>query len=101
MSCSCANTNTSTTASAAVEALCQQSMGDCQSVAYADTRSCGGCSGEPLSMTEPRDGGSQTQTERCCDRNGCCGIWLRCCRDPFWPLFAHPSWLCCKDLYRK
>ena len=21
-------------------------------------------------------------------------------RDPFWPTFAHPRWLCCRKLYR-
>ncbi len=88
-------------ASAAVEALCQQSMSDCTSCCYTDTRNCpGGCTGEPLAMTEPR-GGSQVRTQRCCDQNGCCGIYLACCRDPFWPSFSHPSWLCCRDLYRQ
>lgn len=35
----------------------------------------------------------------CCDPNGCCYKYPSCCRDPFWPEFSKPRWLCCKDLY--
>ncbi len=35
----------------------------------------------------------------CCDPNGVCCYYDCRCRDPFWPHFAHPRWLCCKDLY--
>lgn len=35
----------------------------------------------------------------CCDENGCCGMFPEDCRNKFWPDFAHPRWLCCKDLY--
>jgi len=84
-----------------VESLCQQSMEGCQSRCFIDNRNCmGGCDGHPISMIEPRSG-SQATTERCCDANGCCGLYLRCCRNPFWPEFAHPTWLCCRDLYRQ
>lgn len=35
----------------------------------------------------------------CCDTNGCCCKYPCNCRNPFWPEFAHPRWLCCKALY--
>lgn len=35
----------------------------------------------------------------CCDPNGCCYKYPACCRNPFWPEFCKPRWLCCKDLY--
>ena len=35
----------------------------------------------------------------CCDPNGCCCKYPCSWRNPFWPEFAHPRWLCCKDLY--
>ena len=35
----------------------------------------------------------------CCDESGCCGLFPEECRNTFWPDFAHPRWLCCKDLY--
>lgn len=35
----------------------------------------------------------------CCDRNGVCCKYSCRCRDPFWPEFAHPRWLCCAELY--
>lgn len=83
------------------ENLCQQSLENCHSRCFTDTRNCiGGCDGAPVSMLEPRED-SKAATERCCDANGCCGLYLRCCRNPFWPEFAHPTWLCCRDLYRQ
>ncbi len=85
----------------ATDSLCQHSMEHCQSRCFVDTRNCmGGCDGSPIAMMEPVTG-SQAATERCCDANGCCGLYLRCCRNPFWPEFAHPTWLCCRDLYRQ
>ncbi|MBP1582062.1 MAG: hypothetical protein J6A26_06675 [Oscillospiraceae bacterium] len=87
--------------SSSIDALCQQSMNDCQSTCFVDTRDCvGGCSGEPVSMLEPAVG-SELALERCCDQNGCCALFRACCRNPFWPSFSHPSWLCCRDLYRQ
>ncbi len=35
----------------------------------------------------------------CYDQNGCCAYFPADCRDKYWPSFAHPRWLCCKDLY--
>lgn len=35
----------------------------------------------------------------CCNANGCCCKYPCSCRNPFWPEFAHPRWLCCRDLY--
>ena len=102
MSCHCsAPLATPTTAASAVEAICQQPMNSCRSQCFEDCRDCpGGCSGEPIAMTEPAVG-SEMSLERCCDQNGCCGLYPVCCRYPFWPHFAHPSWLCCHDLYRQ
>jgi hypothetical protein len=37
--------------------------------------------------------------ERCCDQNECCALFPSDCRNPYWPRFAHPRWLCCRDLY--
>lgn len=89
-------------AAAAVEALCQHSMNDCQSVCFTDTRDCSafpnGCNGQPIAMAEPAVG-SELTLERCCDENGCCALYPSCCRNPFWPHFSHPTWLCCRDLY--
>ena len=36
----------------------------------------------------------------CCDPDGCCCYYPAGDRDPFWPDFAHPRWLTCRDLYR-
>ena len=36
----------------------------------------------------------------CCDPNGTCCLYPCCCRNQFWPNFAHPRWLCCADLYQ-
>lgn len=35
----------------------------------------------------------------CRDQNGCAGLYPADCRNTFWPDFAHPRWLCCRDLY--
>lgn len=35
----------------------------------------------------------------CCDECGCCRKYPCQWRNPFWPEFAKPRWLCCKDLY--
>lgn len=35
----------------------------------------------------------------CTDENGCTALYPAECRDGFWPDFAHPRWLCCRDLY--
>lgn len=35
----------------------------------------------------------------CTDENGCTGYFPAECRNTFWPSFAHPRWLCCRDLY--
>ena len=88
-------------AEAAVESLCREAMSDCQSRCFTDTRNCmGGCNGTPIAMTQPQTG-SEAALERCCDANGCCGLYLKCCRNPYWPSFAHPTWLCCNQLYRQ
>jgi len=99
-SCTCCNAP-SISAEEAIENLCRPAMESCQSSCFTDTRNClGGCSGEPIAMAEPQNG-SQVALERCCDQNGCCALYQRCCRNPFWPEFSHPSWLCCRDLYRQ
>ena len=36
----------------------------------------------------------------CCDSAGC-STYSRANRDPFWPAFAKPRWLCCRELYCK
>ena len=84
-----------------VGTLCEDSMGDCRSRSFTDDRDCpGGCNGEAIAILEPVSG-SELAMERCCDANGCCGLYPSCCRNPFWPSFAHPTWLCCRDLYRQ
>ena len=103
MSCSCTSSLNPAVpaASPTVESICRESLHDCRSQCFEDNRNCpGGCSGEPLAMAEPAVGAQMT-LERCCDANGCCGLYPVCCRNPFWPHFAHPSWLCCRDLYRQ
>ncbi len=35
----------------------------------------------------------------CCDNSGMCCMYPCQCRNPFWPEFTHPRWLCCKNLY--
>lgn len=41
----------------------------------------------------------QRRYRSCTDENGCTALYPGECRDGFWPDFAHPRWLCCKDLY--
>lgn len=36
----------------------------------------------------------------CCDASGCKAYPLQT-RNPFWPEFAHPSWLSCQALYNQ
>lgn len=82
--------------------LCRRSMQQCSSQAFHDSRHLSalpdGCTGQPLSIVEPLPS-SVVSSERCCDENGCCALYPRGCRNPFWPHFAHPSWLCCRELY--
>lgn len=85
--------------SAALQSACEEAMEHCESDCFRDTRTCTGCSGEPIA-TRP-DEGRTVRYEECCDASGCCGLFPRCCRNPFWPEFAKPTWLCCKDLYRQ
>ncbi len=75
----------------------------------------GGCSGSNCSEVIPCCGdenatpdctpkhcmqeNAQVTYRLCCDPNGVCCCYDCRCRDPFWPHFAHPRWLCCKDLY--
>lgn len=42
---------------------------------------------------------AENELQRCCDQNGCCCLYPAGCRNPYWPEFTHPRWLCCKDLY--
>lgn len=42
---------------------------------------------------------AEVTMRRCCDQNGCCGMFPEKCRNIYWPDFSHPRWLCCKDLY--
>jgi len=35
----------------------------------------------------------------CCNISGCCCNYQASCRNPYWPEFAHPTWLSCDDLY--
>ncbi len=44
---------------------------------------------------------SISQFTVCCDPNGVCCFYNKCDRNKFWPEFAHPTWLPCKDLYTK
>lgn len=41
----------------------------------------------------------QLEYRVCCNPNGTCCRYPCCCRNRFWPNFAHPRWLCCADLY--
>lgn len=86
----------------ASDELCRRSMQQCNSQAFHDSRNpaalADGCTGQPLSMVEPLPA-SAMSSEYCCDENGCCALYPRGCRNPFWPHFAHPSWLCCRELY--
>jgi len=36
----------------------------------------------------------------CFDPGYTCKDYPARARDPFWPLFAHPRWLTCRELYR-
>ncbi len=55
---------------------------------------------KPIECTYDRDFDENAHKYRiCCDANGCCCKYPCSCRNPFWPEFAHPRWLCCRDLY--
>ncbi len=76
-----------------------QNSCSCESNCFVDNRpDC--CNGEPVCPMnpEPRD---DRRLELCCDSSGCCGLYPKKCRNPFWPSFAKPSWLCCHDLYNR
>ena len=40
-------------------------------------------------------------TRRCCCDDGVCRQYDASRRDPFWPEFAHPTWLPCAKLYNE
>ncbi|MBC8558483.1 hypothetical protein [Fumia xinanensis] len=74
----------------------------------ASTPNCGcGCHGNntspscrPIECTYDSDFDENAHKYRiCCDANGCCCKYPCSCRNPFWPEFAHPRWLTCRDLY--
>lgn len=44
---------------------------------------------------------AETMYQLCCDENGCCCQYPAAWRNRFWPEFAHPRWLCCKELYNE
>lgn len=55
---------------------------------------------KPIECTYDREFDENAHKYRiCCDANGCCCKYPCSCRNPFWPEFAHPRWLCCHDLY--
>lgn len=43
--------------------------------------------------------GRKVKYRTCCDQNGKCYRFPCQCRNPFWPEFCHPRWLCCRALY--
>jgi len=95
----CCNCCCDSDVDAEMEENCRQQMANCKSVCFVDNRNCpGGCTGRPVAIVPPQN--AETIYERCCDPSGCCGLFPRCCRNPFWPSFAKPTWLCCRDLYK-
>ena len=70
-------------------------MDDCRIQPVSGCRPNSDCCWYPVDVTS--DNGRQMRL--CCDQNGCCGMFPEDCRNTFWPDFAHPRWLCCKDLY--
>ncbi|MDD6034215.1 MAG: hypothetical protein PUC47_12205 [Oscillospiraceae bacterium] len=64
---------------------------------------CGCRCGEDEDCCAPRRCSSAHSSEsalrKCCDANGCCCYYPVRCRNPFWPEFTHPRWLCCTELY--
>ena len=58
-----------------------------------------GCRNTPCECIPIPVDSPQTEYEMCCDQNGCCKLYSKCCRNLFWPEFSHPRWLCCDLLY--
>lgn len=66
-----------------------------------DNPACGCGCGEKGDCCAPRCccWKHEDRLQSCCDLNGCCCLYPANCRNPFWPAFTHPRWLCCTDLY--
>lgn len=58
-----------------------------------------GCSRTPCECIPIEQPAQEPQYQMCCDQNGCCKLYSKCCRNTFWPEFSHPRWLCCDILY--
>ena len=58
-----------------------------------DTDEPADCTGIPIHCPH------KVKYRTCCDQNGRCYRFPCQCRNPFWPEFAHPRWLCCQALY--
>ena len=63
------------------------------------TRAVSGCPANSDCEWYPIEETCERTMRMCCDQNGCCGMYPQDCRNTFWPDFAHPRWLCCRDLY--
>lgn len=61
------------------------------------------CCSKPEIPCEPIVLGCEDCTEYrlCTDPNGCAYKYPCHCRNPFWPPFSHPRWLCCSRLYNR
>ena len=73
---------------------CCCSLSGLSDAAQTDAQDADGCAG----IACKKDSCAVTR-RLCCDRDGGCCLYPESCRDNFWPEFAHPRWLCCKDLY--
>lgn len=73
---------------------CCCSISGLSDAAQTDAQDADGCAG----IACKKDSCAVTR-RLCCDRDGGCCLYPESCRDNFWPEFAHPRWLCCKDLY--
>lgn len=73
---------------------CCCSLSDFSQTSSTDNQDAGSCDGIACKKDS-----CNVSRRLCCDRDGGCCLYPERCRDGFWPEFAHPRWLCCKDLY--
>ncbi len=86
---------------------CRRDYDYAYDVATSDSVSCSGCMSGLNSNCDDPDvpvyhcggGCSRSKCRICCDQNGCCRVYPCSWRNSYWPEFAHPRWLCCRDLY--
>lgn len=57
------------------------------------------CQGSDCAPIFPASDVNARKHVSCEDENGCVALYPEDCRNSFWPHFAHPSWLCCAQLY--